>query len=379
MASPVIKNLFAQLRATLRPADAKSFFADGRPVYVYGAGNVGKDVCRVLLAQNISVAGFLDRNAKAGGAWQALPILKPDDPVISAAQRQSSHVVIGIYNRDTEMPPISQSLQAMSYGRVSSFMELHEQFAAELGDRYWLTSRQFYPRHKEQVAAGYELWSDETSRDLYAAILKFRFAKSYEALPRPNFTDQYFPAGLPAWPNPVRFIDCGAYDGDTLRDLTDGRAKVAALVAFEPDPGNFPKLVESARARLNKVTETIALFPCGVSSETTQIRFSAGQGSSSCVSDSGETVIQCVRLDDALPVFRPNVIKMDIEGAEYDALLGARQMIEAHRPGLAISVYHRPEHLWTIPLLAQEWLKGGRHYLRLHAYNGFELIYYWMP
>jgi len=84
-------------------------------------------------------------------------------------------------------------------------------------------------------------------------------------------------------------------------------------------------------------------------------------------------------LDDALPIFRPTVIKMDIEGAEYAAMMGGRRMIEQHRPGLAISVYHQAEHLWTIPLLAQDWLKGGRHYLRMHAHNAFELIYYWMP
>ena len=49
---------------------------------------------------------------------------------------------------------------------------------------------------------------------------------------------------------------------------------------------------------------------------------------------------------------------MDIEGAEYEALLGARGTISKYRPGLAISLYHRPADLWQIPLLINEMLGG---------------------
>jgi FkbM family methyltransferase len=287
--------------------------------------------------------------------------------------------VIGIFNRDTEMVPIIDFLKALGYGRITSFLELHHHFASELGDRFWLTSRNFYTTQKEPITAGYGLWSDDASRNLYTAVLRFRFTPSHEALPRPSFEDQYFPAGLPLWPSSVRFIDCGAFDGDTMRQLMDRRMEIESIAAFEPDRINFPKLVRSVLSRADIVTGALCLFPCGVSSETAQVRFSSGLGSASCTSENGDTVIQCVALDDALPGFRPNVIKMDIEGAEYAALLGARQMIEKHRPGLALSVYHRPEHLWTIPLLVRTWLEGGSHYLRLHAHNGFELIYYWIP
>ena len=78
----------------------------------------------------------------------------------------------------------------------------------------------------------------------------------------------------------------------------------------------------------------------------------------------------------------PNYIdfmSIDIEGAEYDALLGAREMIHRHRPGLAICLYHRPEHLWQIPLLVHSWNLGYRFFLRSHALNGWELVLYSMP
>jgi hypothetical protein len=81
-------------------------------------------------------------------------------------------------------------------------------------------------------------------------------------------------------------------------------------------------------------------------------------------------------LDDALTGFKPNLIKMDVEGAEYAALLGARRTIEQNRPGLAICLYHSPAHLWQIPALIQSWDLGYRFFLRAHYYNGFDLVMY---
>ena len=50
-------------------------------------------------------------------------------------------------------------------------------------------------------------------------------------------------------------------------------------------------------------------------------------------------------LDEVLRGFHPNLIKMDIEGAEPEALRGAQTLVAENRPRLAISIYHGPEHL----------------------------------
>lgn len=380
MPSTHIAALFEQLRAEIAKETRTPLFGDGAPVFIYGAGNVGKDVFRLLTGKGISVIGFLDGKAKPGSAWSGVPVMTPEDAAISASERQRAHVVIGIFNAYVEMPPIAALLSELGYGRVTSFLDLHSHFSSELGDRFWLTDRSFYSGLEEQVTNGFELWSDEKSRALYMEILKFRFTKDYRALAAPEWHGQYFSKDIPAWPTPLRFVDCGAFDGDTLRQMTEAQIPVEAIAAFEPDSANFVRLAQHVQADSAKMPETVCLFPCGVDASTSQVRFSSGQGTGSHASAVGDTVIQCVSLDEALPTFRPNLIKMDIEGAEYAALWGARRTIAKHRPGLAICLYHCPAHLWQIPLLVQQLTGGGgKYFLRAHCFNGFELVLYWLP
>jgi FkbM family methyltransferase len=366
-----ISELFQQLQSTLAASAPTALFSDGAPVLIYGAGNVGKDVFRLLTTRGVTVLGFLDRNARLGAAWQGVPVWLPDDPAALVLQRRHCHIVIGIFNRDVDIPPIVATLNTLGYSRVCTFLDLHDSFPSELGDRFWLTARSFYAGLESRVAAGYELWSDEASRTLYSAIVRGRFTQDHATLPKPGVGPQYFPEDLPAWPTPLRLVDCGAFDGDTLRQLADTGLSIEAV--------NFLKLAHYVRGQRASLPPVASLFPCGVHSCTGQLRFSSGQGSGSHASTAGETVIQCVSLDEALPCFRPNLIKMDIEGAEYAALWGARQTLAEHRPGLAICLYHRPEHLWQIPLLLQDWNLGYQFYLRVHCFNGFDLVLYAFP
>ena len=113
MSESLISNLFVGLRASLASNERTAPFTDGTPVLIYGAGNVGKDVFRVLTARGLSVLGFLDRNAQPGAAWQGVPVWQADDPAVLAVQHRNCHVVIGIFNLDVEIPPIVAMLLSL--------------------------------------------------------------------------------------------------------------------------------------------------------------------------------------------------------------------------------------------------------------------------
>ncbi len=97
------------------------------------------------------------------------------------------------------------------------------------------------------------------------------------------------------------------------------------------------------------------------------------------VDDEGEVFAQCVSLDEAIQDFAPTLVKMDVEGAEYDALVGSEQLVRRSLPDLALSAYHHPAHLWELALLIDSWQLGYEFYLRCHAHNTFDLVLYASP
>jgi len=84
-------------------------------------------------------------------------------------------------------------------------------------------------------------------------------------------------------------------------------------------------------------------------------------------------------LDLLLGDARPTFMKFDIEGAEVDALTGARGTIERQAPILAVCVYHQQDHLWRIPLLLREWRRDYALFLRPHNEEGWDLVCYAVP
>ncbi|HEX4140561.1 MAG TPA: FkbM family methyltransferase [Candidatus Methylacidiphilales bacterium] len=356
---------------------AEKILAGETPLYIYGAGNMGRNVCRVLKAQGRAPAAFLDRAAVRGSVLEGTPVLAPD--AVPPGERRRARVFVAVWNTKADIAAIRRTLLALGYTDFVSLVSFHRAFAAELGDQYWLGSREIYSQERALIEEAFTLFSDEPSRALYAGLLRWRLLEDDFAQPDASLDDQYFPEDLPPCPSPLRMADCGAFDGDTLREIARRGLRAEAIAAFEPDPVNFGKLAETART-LEYLRETsVTLYPCGVGRELKTIQFAGSGAASSRATDEGNVTTVCVPLDDALAAFRPNFIKMDIEGDEPDALRGAENLVKALRPRLALCVYHRPDHLWKIPLQAARLLPNARHYLRQHGYCGFDTVYYALP
>jgi FkbM family methyltransferase len=371
--SQLLKNFQSGLDAS-----ARNDLAGKSGVYLYGAGSTGRDVIRLLHDDGINVLAVLD--AKSGLVnLEGVPVLRPDDARFSLQEKETVPVVITIFNSYVVMPGITSMLESLGWGNVIGFIQFHRTCAARMGNRFWLGSLDPYRESLPVWTEAANLWADDQSRTLYEDILNYRFTGNYDDAPVPDASDiQYCPASIPRWNNSLRFVDCGAYDGDTLDVLSKAGYVLEAVAAFEPDALNLHTLA-TRMPSLAPVANPAALWPCGVYSGTTQLRFESGKGSASAISASGDTMIQCVSIDDALHGFSPNFIKMDIEGAELAALLGARRTIHDCRPGLAICLYHHPAHLWQIPNLIRSWNLDYRFYLRVHSNNGFELVMYAVP
>jgi len=198
--------------------------------------------------------------------------------------------------------------------------------------------------------------------------------------PGQYFVDEWVPDRYYA-----RFVDCGAYNGDTLRDWINCKGNIfppdqLQYHAFEPDPDNYAVLKRTVEDLPPHFTSHIVLHSAAVGDVSGTVKMiQGGAGTEIYHSSEAGMETQIVRLDDVLANEEIYAIKMDLEGFEPFALRGARTLLEKQRPVLMISVYHRPEHLWTLPLWINDLGLGYRLFLRHHDTTSSETVCYAVP
>jgi FkbM family methyltransferase len=255
-------------------------------------------------------------------------------------------------------------------------MEFYQYFYSDLKDHFWLSPIKEYKNNIIKINNALSLFQEEKSSKLFIDIIHFRLTQDIKYSPQPQKTVQYFDKEIFNLDKTMKLIDCGAFDGDSLRELSGIIGKIDKIAAFEPDTKNFSKLAEMVKNIESGFANEVYLWPCGVWSKSEKLYFSEGQGEASGIlaNKAGANVISCVGIDEVLLGFKPNFIKMDIEGAEYQALLGAKNTILENTPNLAICIYHKPDDLWELPLLIHQWNPDYKLYLRPYAYSTFDLV-----
>jgi FkbM family methyltransferase len=350
----------------------------GRKVIIYGAGNFGRDVAALLRKQNVPILGFLDQKGAGQEIAVGLRSYSPASPEARHWLEANPVALIGTHNPAVSVQEIALLLTGVGFVEFVTPMEIYSHLGRGLGWRFWLGTKADYVGAASALDKARGLWADPASERLFLETLLFRLEFDLTALPNPSdVSDQYADPTVPRWREPLRIVDGGAYTGDTLQVMLKHGYRIEAYRGFEPDSGNF-RLLRDALPTLLPGGES-SLWPCGVWSETTRLRFSEGGGSSSRLSDAGSAQVPVVSLDDVLQGQPVNLIKLDIEGAEPDALQGGRRLIQKYRPGLAICLYHYPHHLWSIPLWVAEMNLGYSFYCRSYAQSTFETVLYALP
>ena len=345
-----------------------------KAVIIYGAGYAGKFVYRILKDYSVHIQAFLDANAKEADELYGIPVYKPDCDRITARDKTNTVVIVCVLCETEEH--FKQNLKSYGYQNVISYQEKALSFRCIGDNQPQILDYSFYASKKEDILKCTELWNDEISLRTYKNNLKAYILRSFNEFEKRVEHPQYFLPEIRFPKGYSRFIDCGAYDGDTTRDLVRLKGKVEAVVFFEPGLNIFQKLSDYIDDNCDSIADEIILYPCGVSAKTEILKFNSEAGASSTISDNGNTYIQCISIDEALKNFAPTFIKMDIEGAEYDALIGAKKTICKYKPDLAISVYHYADHIWDIPLLINSWNLGYKFYLRTYWTCGHETVMY---
>lgn len=167
------------------------------------------------------------------------------------------------------------------------------------------------------------------------------------------------------------FLDVGGYNGDTTqRFLEKTGNKYDSIYILEPN-----KFLAAECREKNSKYKNCYIIEKGAWNKSTKLRFNMAEAGST-ISDSDNEIIETISIDELLGGKRASYIKMDIEGAELQALLGAEQTIRKYKPKLAISVYHNRYDIWDIPKLVLSYNNAYKLYFRTYSYTGNDTIMY---
>jgi FkbM family methyltransferase len=365
----------------------------GNSLVLFGAGNLGRKTLSGLRQIGIQPLAFADNNPQRWGTQMSdVPVLSPVDA--AAQYGRSAAFVVTVWNAGQQhrTRTLQQQLQGLGCQRALTICPL-----------FWKFPDIFLPFHaldlphkvlgqKEQVRHVYRQLADEQSRREFVAQLKFRLRGDFDGMPDPVTGAQYWPHDIIVFQTDEHFVDCGAFDGDTIREIVRGKhVRIRKLTAFEPDPVNFERLRRFIRSLPENIQPLLTAHRAAVGNKTGSLRFNADASAGASVVRGGaptgegkvtaETIVevQCVALDVILKDDTPTYIKMDIEGSELDALEGARNIINRHHPVLAICAYHVQDHLWRVPALIHAIWDQYRLYFRPHEREGWDLVCYAVP
>ena len=343
-----------------------------RPVWIFGAGQFGRDVCAVLQAQGFDVHGFIETKSASQQAmgiqivdWQQWATVCLD-----------VQLVIGVFNRGMPFDELEGIARAAGASDIFMPWDIYSQFETHMGWRYWLGAPHTILSELPAIERTYQLLSDETSRRCLVDICAFRLGLNSPYASFQHRDNQYFNAlTLDALGrSDVQFVDGGAYNGDTFTEFCS-LAHVTEAYLFEPDGDNFRALVRN----VSRSHCRIICLPLALADSYTMLNFEAGAGEGAALSDAGTVHVAAAALDDVLCGRNVNFIKLDVEGAEAQALNGARKLIHRSRPVLALSLYHRPQDLWALPQLLVSMCEKYDFYIRQHYFNSFDSVLYAIP
>lgn len=315
---------------------------EGRHIYVWGMGHTGELYLKGLeRIDRFKIYGFCDSK----GGREKFGNYKVYD-VESVANDSNAFVLICTWQKKA-LDEINKICDANHIEHMGLDMAI-------------------FKLYRDKIYENLQKMDDELSQLSYETMINNRMTNT---LPESDICchEHYF--SIPAMRRYGQevMVNCGAYVGDTLEQYIWETQSFKRIYAFEPERESFAsmtKRVQRLKDEWNLSDDKIMLYNSGVGATTHTEYFieSKAMGSMFSQSDGGvETSV--VALDDVIDE-KVSVIIADIEGYEYDMLLGARRIITEDKPTCAICIYHNAVDFFSIQQLFMEMVPEYRFAVR---------------
>ena len=334
------------------------------PIVIFTAGAAGRNACRALSAHGVKTTCFADNsNEKLGETTVDEVVFEVIGFQDTISRYPDAYIIIPPRNY---LSVITEQLVAAGYSREKLIALDFDVLNYNLSDKAC-----------ERV---YSLFSDERSRIIFNERLNYLRTGDISYLGKVRDRNQmYFDSDIISLSSSETVIDGGGYNGDTFSEFVKIVKTFKHYYLFEPDLENMNAAKNNLSALNNDFifsSANLSFVPMGLWSQRDILSFSNAGLSGSRLAEYGETQIDVTSIDEVLSETAATFIKMDIEGAEIQALKGASMTIAKYKPKLAICAYHKVGDFIDIPLLIHEFNQEYRLFLRHYSTDRTDTVCY---
>lgn len=358
-ADELVKDKFSEYRRLISKEEILE-----KGCMLYGAGAFGRFILSNIRSCGIEPKCFIDRNQNIQGKYvEGVKVIAPEEIY---RYPNSSIILCSSYIKSIiQENRCLKDRNVLLWSSLKNFAPIAIELAHD--------SNKFF---NNEVIDAYSILGDDISKDIYKAFIKFNIYFD-EGLFSFFDKNQYFPEDIRLRHN--RFVDAGAADGDTLKVWFSKGYPISEgdrYFAFEPNEKEFMTMISYISNLSKDKSDNVSLYNYALGEQSCEaILIESGVASKVSFSfddlgsNRGKVGIQkikIIRLDDILSDSDITFIKADVEGNELSMLNGAEETIRRCKPDLAISVYHRYDDIWRIPLWIQNLNLGYKIFLRHH-------------
>ena len=299
------------------------------PVVLYGMGNGADRIVEKLSQCGKSISGIF-----VSDGFVRNKIIHGHSLCTYGDMKKKYPRFIVLVAFGTQLPEVMENIK-----RISKEQEVYAPYLPVCGGDF--VTDEYIQAHESDFEFVRSILCDEKSKHDFYLCMKYRLTGDIKHLFESESEKSEFYRILNLSDEEV-YIDLGAYRGDTVCEFIENTCGYNRIIALEPDVKTYRKLEENTKDMQN-----IELYNAAVGEKSHTAFFSMQGGRQSKLSDSGREC-KVLSVDDILKGDKATYIKFDVEGAEKEAIAGAKITISRYKPKMLVSAYHRTDDLFEI-------------------------------
>lgn len=323
-----------------------------RPIFLYGTGNGADKILDVCIRFSIKIEGvFASSGFVRNRVFRSMRVQS-----IEAIEEKYGDDFVVLLAFGTTLESVCENINKIAAKHTLYIPEV-PLYGKDL------FTYEYYETHLCEIEKVYSLLADEKSKRLFEDMIAFRLTGEGKYLANVEDigdTYEYFFKELKS----PRVVDFGAYKGDSAAVFAE-RLSPSEIIAVEPDAKTFLKL--SAYAEKETKAKIIPVNAAvGKTCQRAEFMLSENRGSGKEGISRGAKCreVEVITVDSLLSDKEAELLKFDVEGDEWDAITGGEQYIKENEPCMAISVYHRTEDIFAIPIRIHAMMPKAKLYMR---------------